>query len=956
MKNYKKIIIWILVSSIAYTTYANVDQTNPFTFSYNCTASWWILVADFNLWWHHHYLRSYKIDKPWTIEIADLNHTTISKTTWISIDWCNYEPDSCDVSTWSNWSLVSNSTTTKEIQINTTLNVVKTWTSLFIDWEWENEDILINWFQNSYNWKWKKVYIDFLLSEIVLKERTNNWSWNTNTEEIEKIDYVNNIYNWQKEYFYEFSTNNKNIKLKRNVFKRSWTWTVKTSENTYDTFSAYIWQNTWDWSGLLPDRTWTNWYKTWLDLWDYNQHNYTTTKVNLYPVTLNCNSTSFSDWTPSDLSYGSFTWSLWWIVEPVFSWDNMEINWYSPDSFWWFSIPASDKLDISWIEYSQVWKINWNLLWVDSIKISIKENDFTKSIITKNINPAKTTKWSFDNFTWLDLSWQQKITWNYQIVFSFFKWTQQLGSYEVPLYIHPSNLSQEKSSISLLTSANSKYANNSDYYEYSITLKDDYWNLIKWITIDLLNQDCSWITDCKTITTDMRNNLWNTWYDALIENFYQWLTSTSAWKINFKLTSLAPWIYNEIFKLTIDNWYNTWESKSISLNNINQTNSFKKLFTANLKLSNDNWWITNILFWTSLKYLLDITPADATIINYLIDDFKNSIKASDETNYLATEISNISDFNSDPKFSATINTSTTATSILEDIGITISPKPVIRYTLWWKQISYKLTSSESDYTNSLPLVIENANEFLWVKIIWNLQWQWKQEITWQKWNFSDLSKQDLRTSIRKNAYSYIKNMNSNSILNWVKYVEWDITISWEQSYETLVVKNWNVVVDWNLNTSNKKLWIIVLKDWYDSINWYKGKWNIYVKPSVTKLNAIIYADWWLISVNSLWVPYEIEDSTRINDLKNQLVMNWTLFTRNTIGWAIYAWWNYKLPWDKVTPSFDTSVIYDLNYTRRWKAWCEKITSTSTTCKYDDWAFVIIYNTSVQSNPPKLFTK
>ncbi len=956
MKNLKKIIIWLIFSSLIYSTYANVDQTNPFTFSYNCTASWWILNADFNLWWHHHYLRSYKIDKPWTIEISDPKHTTISKTTWISIDWCNYEPTSCDVSIWWNWAIVSSDTITKEISINTTLSVIKSWNTITIDWEWEDNDIIVSWFQNYYNWKWKKVIIEFLANEIILKEKRNNWI--NPLEVIEKIEYTNNTYNSQKEYYYDFTSNNKIIKLKRNVFKRSWTWSIKTSENPYDVFSAYTWQNTWDWSGLLPDRLWTDWYKTGLDLWDYNQHNYTTTKINLYPVTLNCNSTEFSNWTPSDLSFWSFTWTLWWIVEPKFSWDNLKINWFTPDSFWWFSIPATWWLDISGLEYVQVWKIDWNTLWVDQIKISIKENDFTKSVITKSITPAKITKWYFDEFKWVDLNWNTKVSWNYQIVFSFFKWTQQLWSVELPLFIYPNNLSQTNSSINLISATNSKYANNSDFYEYKITLKDDFWNRIKWLNINYLNQDCSGQSNCKTITTNMINNLWTTWSDALIEETTTTVTD-NQWKLSFKLKSLAPWVFSEIFKITINNWYGTWDSKSISLNNLNQTNSFKKLFVANLKLSSENIWITEIIFWTSLKYILDVTPVISWIPNYLIDNFKSSIKASDELNYLATEISEIENLSSDPKFSATINTSITATSILEDIWITISPNPIIKYTIWWKEVSYRLSSTETDYTNSIPLVIENPNEFIWVQIIWSLQWQWKQEVTWQKANFSDLSKQDLRTSIRKNAYNYIKSMKTNTVLNWVKYVNWDVTISGNQDYETLdyetlVVTNWNVIIDWNLNPSNKKLWIIVIKDWYDTNTWYNLKWNVYVKPGVSKLNAIIYADWWLISVNNSWVPYTTDDSTRISDLKNQLVMNWTLFTRNTIWWAIYAWWNYKLPWDKITTSFDKAVIYDLNYTRRWKNNCEKVSSTDTTCKYT-WAFVIIYNSTAQSNPPKLFS-
>lgn len=960
MKNFSKAIIWLIILASTYSTYANVDQTNPFSFSYDCSASGWVLNADFNLWWHHHYLRSYKIDKPWVIQISDSTHTTISKFTWISIDWCNYTPDTCNISNWSNWSLIS-TWTTLEINITTNLPIIKSWNTLTINWEWSNETISIMWFQNAYVSHWKKVYLNFNDTSIVLSENSNNWNWNNNIQEIEKIDFVNNVYNTTKEYYYTFSSNNKNIKLQKNIFKKVWTWTAKSSTNLYDTFSAYTWQNTWDSSVLLADRMWKEWYSTWLDLWDFNQHNYTTTKINVYPIDLSCSETQTSNWE-SNVDYSSFTWTLGWIVEPIFWGDNMKINWFSKDSFWGFSILATWALDINWLEYIKVWKIDSKLLWVSKINISIKENDYTKAIITKTIFPAKDTKWNFNVYTNnLDLNWQSKIKWNYQIVFSFYSWNQQIWSYEVPLYIFPSNISESKSSVTLLTTVNSKLANNSDYYEYKLTLKDDFWNLINWTLIDSINQECLSDIWCKTITTNMINNLWTEWSDALIEYDYQWINTDSNWKLNFKVKSLSPWVFTSKFKITVDFWDlypSSPKIKSVSLSDIiNWTNSFKKLFIANLSVSDDDWvtWWWVISFWTSLKYMLRVDSISSTIINYVIDNIESSIKATDEANYSAVNISvDPETLNSDPIFNATINTSETATSIKNDIWIKLSPKPVIKYTIWWQQVSYRLSRTETDYNSLLPISVENANDFLWVQIVWTLQWQWKQKITWQQANFSDLSKQDIRTNIRKNAYSYIWSMTNNQVLNWVKYVEWDITISWSQSYETLVVKNWNVIINWDLNPANSTLWIIVLKDSYDVNTWVNWKWNVFVTPNVTKINAIIYADWWLISANSNWVPYTSDNSTRTYELKNQLVMNWSLFTRNTIWWSILVWWSYKLPWDKVSSDFNKAMIYDLNYTRRWKWLCEKISSTI--CKYDDWAFVIIYNPIIQTKPPKLFTK
>lgn len=58
---------------------------------------------------------------------------------------------------------------------------------------------------------------------------------------------------------------------------------------------------------------------------------------------------------------------------------------------------------------------------------------------------------------------------------------------------------------------------------------------------------------------------------------------------------------------------------------------------------------------------------------------------------------------------------------------------------------------------------------------------------------------------------------------------------------------------------------------------------MYIKPNVTKINAVIYADGALVSVDNSSLPYDIDSSDRTYGLKNQLIINGSLFTRNTIG-------------------------------------------------------------------------
>lgn len=624
----------------------------------------------------------------------------------------------------------------------------------------------------------------------------------------------------------------------------------------------------------------------------------------------------------------------------------LNIDWY--EFGWNYSIKASDDI---------------NLIVSDDTAPECKLDNYLKYKIYDKNNTThifqqwQTEAWDYNN-TLIELNLKE--TWLKNFVFEVQDKYWNITIEEITFNVYPWDLDASKTE--LLVSSNwDRFANNSDFYEYEISLKDKYWNPIYSKELTLINQDCTWITWCLTIKTDMTNPSYPTGSDALTEE-WSWLTDLN-WKINFKLKSYTPGEFSQSFKIEMNKWNNNYQdisektsiTKSISSPLVN---SFKKPFIADLDVSNDDWdtWDWSISLWTSLKYKLNVL-AISSLNNFSIEYFTNFIKAKDESSHSISNLTNPSPLvNNNPIFEATINTSTGAESLWTNIWIKIEPNPVIRYNLAWKITKYRLTEVENDYNNLIPLSIENNNSFLWVQIIWSLQWEWKQVITWQESNFSDISKTELRTQIRQNAYKYISLMSNWQIVNWVKYVEWDITISWNQDYETLVVKDWNVIIDWDLNMSNSKLWIIVLKDWYNTNTWYTWKWNVFVKPHVRHINVIIYADWALISADNNWNVYDSDTSERTYELRKQLIMNWTLFTRNTIWWAILAWWYYTLPWwSKLEPTqdnFNKAMLYDLNYLRRWKDMCEEISSW--VCKYDNWAFVIIYNSTVQNDFPKLF--
>lgn len=469
----------------------------------------------------------------------------------------------------------------------------------------------------------------------------------------------------------------------------------------------------------------------------------------------------------------------------------------------------------------------------------------------------------------------------------------------------------------------------------------------------------NWVEDNKDVINfgtptnfvDLSNNVsdrvYNKWKSSLsfewIEvNWIPWNWNSQTVPIA-KVKSITPFAscWN---KLSFNLWWQTVVLKDVWYN-------FKKPFIWELT---STW---NISLWTKLKYKLTAVPV-STYSNYAL-----SLKI----NNIAYSWANITLQNTKLMsytwiwaryFETRINSSNYATKLNNQPAVQVI-LPVISYKAWNGQI-VRYYLSAYDYGNDRTPITLQWEKFIGVKIIWWLQWAWKYEFTWQWKNISNLYPGNLRAEIRKRAYDYIKNMTSDTIINKVKYVNWDITISWEQDYETLVVKNGNVIISWDLNDSNKKLWIIVLKDSYDVVKWYNDKWNVLVKSDVTKVNAMIYADWWFISAKDDGTIYYPDSPERTYALQRQLTMNWTLFTRNTIGWAQYVGWYYTLPGWTRTLSYDKSMVYDLNYIRRWNIWCEDLNLDWDCEDSSDWEikewFIIKYDSRIQTNPPKLFSK
>jgi len=499
---------------------------------------------------------------------------------------------------------------------------------------------------------------------------------------------------------------------------------------------------------------------------------------------------------------------------------------------------------------------------------------------------------------------------------------------------------------SVSSTCNDKYANDSDTCNLNFNVSASTLQS-RWISWWWTNWNISSIVDKSWEKQDRISMIWNALNFASVNS--SWIPASTSNNFNVMINNIksrTPFV-SSTWKVWIQIWW-VW----LDLTNIGY--SFKKPFVGYIKSSIDEWlkWDALPSLWTKMLYKLWATPknilndysleVDTWSISYLWD---NIVLEDTQIQSYVWQWPYI--------FSTRINSSKNAIELNNTPWIQVN-LPIISYDLNWNKVRYYLSEFENwDDTNSVKIMGSN---FIWLKVIWELQGNWKTEFTWQEKNISSLSTLENRTQIRKNAYTYILNMFDWQILDWVKYVEWrNITISWDQDYETLVVKDWNVIIEWDLNQSKKKLWIIVLKDNYDVNSDYINNWNVYVESWVKEINATIYADGWFISANSLWLPYTSDSTTRTTYLQKQLVVNWNLFTRNTIWWAQYIGGYYLLPWWTKITDFNKAMVYDLNYIRRWNQGCDK--NADLDCndvwEYNEW-FILKYNSKIQTDPPKLF--
>ena len=121
---------------------------------------------------------------------------------------------------------------------------------------------------------------------------------------------------------------------------------------------------------------------------------------------------------------------------------------------------------------------------------------------------------------------------------------------------------------------------------------------------------------------------------------------------------------------------------------------------------------------------------------------------------------------------------------------------------------------------------------------------------------------------------------SKNTFNASDFTDYQVWVQWKK---TIIVKWWNIYINADIyNKNNNSILVLVAKR--DSTN-KKNWWNIYINPNVTNIDAILVSDWSIINYN--WSDVV----TSKNELRRQLYIYWSTFTKNLIWWDYNPYWS-----------------------------------------------------------------
>lgn len=218
-------------------------------------------------------------------------------------------------------------------------------------------------------------------------------------------------------------------------------------------------------------------------------------------------------------------------------------------------------------------------------------------------------------------------------------------------------------------------------------------------------------------------------------------------------------------------------------------------------------------------------------------------------------------------------------------------------------------------------IVKYTNWLTWEKSLTTLN-SFSKEFTLYDYSWME----DSTASNQQNKWKILTLENSNGI-----------EVSWQKN---LIVKWWNLYIKSDIYNKDKNslLVIVVQRD----LNKRKNGWNVYIDPSVTNIDAVIISEWSILSFN--WTSVVTTSSS----LKNQLLIYWSIATRNSI------WENKTVYWSDhyvLKNSEEEDVyLYNLENLRYFQIGKSDQLDETDPCYDSDWKIVALYsvNTSLQN--------
>jgi len=398
-------------------------------------------------------------------------------------------------------------------------------------------------------------------------------------------------------------------------------------------------------------------------------------------------------------------------------------------------------------------------------------------------------------------------------------------------------------------------------------------------------------------------SFWDFSMSVDIENFWSWwLKLYEADDVTYCTNSTGDFEHKE--------YYFSWTIKSDLWWEIDLVDEYLKTWSGFSDIEDagkDNWiseWV-NLFHGITTNYYSYFCPNNKVFrISFYSDHLWlktiGHMKDEDKLNYIDNdnpyENKNFSIFNkTEIAVSWLINKNIDLSNIWEDVNVEDQNKVLRQVWVNWSMMNINSSISKNIELLTRWITAENNKD------TWDLASNIS-EITWNSELLRNKIIDDIDSeSLWKKLYYFDytqEYLNSNK---WTNYGlnEWKILQIWESDFDetditdyqiwvkwenTIIVKWGNIYINADIYNYDKNsiLTIVVKRDKNNLLRW----WNIYINPNVTNIDAILIADWSILSFSGI----DVIDPSNKDLLRKQLLIYWSISSKNTIWDDTAKYW------------------------------------------------------------------